>query len=40
MTNNRRMMGDKVSLGANLLGVGTAMVTFLAAVLLVATWLR
>ncbi|HWU79089.1 MAG TPA: divalent metal cation transporter [Caulobacter sp.] len=41
MTNDRGMMGDKVNgIGTNLLGAGTAMVTFLAAVFLVVTWLR
>jgi Mn2+/Fe2+ NRAMP family transporter len=39
MTNDRAMMGDKVnSLGTNLLGWTTTLVTFLAAVFLVATW--
>jgi NRAMP (natural resistance-associated macrophage protein)-like metal ion transporter len=41
MTNDRRMMGNKVnSLGTNVLGVGTALVTFLAAAFLVVSWLR
>jgi NRAMP (natural resistance-associated macrophage protein)-like metal ion transporter len=41
MTNDRRMMGDKVNgLGTNILGVGTAVVTFLAATFLVVSWLR
>jgi Mn2+/Fe2+ NRAMP family transporter len=41
MTNDRRMMGDKINgLGTNILGVGTAAVTFLAAVFLVVTWIR
>jgi Mn2+/Fe2+ NRAMP family transporter len=39
MTNDRAMMGDKAnSLGTNLLGWITALVTFLAAVFLVVTW--
>jgi Mn2+/Fe2+ NRAMP family transporter len=39
MTNDRDMMGDKVnSLGTNLLGWATALVTFLAAVFLVVSW--
>jgi Mn2+/Fe2+ NRAMP family transporter len=41
MTNDRRMMGDKVNgLGTNLLGWGTVAVTTLAAAFLVASWLR
>jgi NRAMP (natural resistance-associated macrophage protein)-like metal ion transporter len=40
MTNDRRMMGDKVnSLGTNLLGWATAAITFAAAAFLVATWI-
>jgi len=39
MTNDRRMMGNKVNgLGTNILGWTTAVVTFLAAAFLVATW--
>jgi NRAMP (natural resistance-associated macrophage protein)-like metal ion transporter len=39
MTNDRRMMGDKVNgLGTNLLAGGTALITFLAAVFLVVSW--
>lgn len=39
MTNDRKMMGDKVnSLGTNLLAGATALVTFLAAAFLVASW--
>lgn len=41
MTNDRRMMGGKVnSLSTNLLAGGTALVTFLAALFLVVSWLR
>jgi NRAMP (natural resistance-associated macrophage protein)-like metal ion transporter len=41
MTNDRRMMGDKVNgMGTNVLGIGTALVTFLAALFLVVSWLR
>jgi len=41
MTNDRRMMGDKINgLGTNLLAGATAVVTFLAAVFLVLSWLR
>lgn len=41
MTNDRRMMGDKVNgLATNVLGWATALATLLAAVFLVATWLR
>jgi Mn2+/Fe2+ NRAMP family transporter len=40
MTNDRKMMGDKVnSLGTNLLGWATAAITFAAAAFLVATWI-
>jgi Mn2+/Fe2+ NRAMP family transporter len=40
MTNDRRMMGDKVNgFGTNLLGYVTVLITFLATGLLVATWL-
>src|SRR5205823_15119660 len=39
MTNDRRMMGDKTNgLGTNVLGWGTAVVTFVAAAFLVGTW--
>lgn len=39
MTNDRKMMGDKVnSLGTNLLAGATALVTFLAGAFLVASW--
>jgi len=39
MTNDRRLMGDKVnSLGTNLLAGATCLVTFAAAIVLVATW--
>jgi Mn2+/Fe2+ NRAMP family transporter len=39
MTNDRKMMGDKVnSLGTNLLGWATAAITFAAAAFLVGTW--
>jgi len=41
MTNDRRMMGDKVNgLGTNLLGWTTAVVTALATLFLVITWVR
>ncbi len=41
MTNDRKMMGGKVnSLGTNLLAGGTALVTFLAALFLVVSWVR
>jgi NRAMP (natural resistance-associated macrophage protein)-like metal ion transporter len=41
MTNDRKMMGGKVnSLGTNLLGWGTAALTFLAALFLVVSWIR
>lgn len=40
MTNDRRMMGDKVNgLGTNLLGWATAGVTFLAAAFLIGAWI-
>ena len=39
-TNDRKMMGDKVNgLGTNLLAGATALVTFAAAAVLVATWI-
>lgn len=41
MTNDRRMMGNKVNgLGTNLLGGATAVATFLCAAVLVVSWLR
>jgi Mn2+/Fe2+ NRAMP family transporter len=40
MTNDRKMMGDKVNgLGTNILGWSTAVITFAAATFLVITWL-